>query len=609
MHDFFQNRLVKYLAFFLLISCFPTFTNAQIPMERRVNWQNAGLQKPIPRYNRIVRLSSFLPTVQNPQPADAALAQALLFLNGRSGVIEFDAGTYTFNQPISLPDSVVLRGVSASATILEFNFNGDFEHCISIRGQVDSFPTAKIFSESAPLSIGDSLLSLPQGTTLSPNDVVWLYANSDAHLVTSSWAHRSVGQILRVQAVENGQFKVRTPLRRTYNWASDQPYLIKMQPRKGVGIECLKIFRKDSSQYQAKNIFFENAVDCWLVGIESYKTNYAHVSFERSANIEIYGCYFNDSYGFGGGGRGYGVEMNTSTGDCRVQNSIFKRLRHAMLLQAGANGNVFAYNFSKETLRTEFPSNGSADISLHGNYAYANLFEGNIAQSIILDNSHGLNGGLNTFFRNKLQLYGIVMSNASDQQNFVGNDIVNTALFYGNYALRGENHFELGNLQNGRIRPESTDTISEISLYFPNRKRPFFIKNFNSNWLISRTEDATNPAADRAADSTMQKTVCDASGLNWAETPISTSTRTSLNFIPKIEVYPNPAQEKIYVKMAQNSGHISLIDMQGRVHKTLINSNLDTEELDLTGCENGLFLVKIAVDKFPVQSFKILVNR
>ena len=88
--------------------------------------------------------------------------------------------------------------------------------------------------------------------------------------------------------------------------------------------------------------------------------------------------------------------------------------------QTGVNGNVIAYNYSIEPNRSEFPAEASADISLHGHYPFSNLFEGNIVQNIQIDLTHGPNGPFNTFFRNRAELYGIVMSSG-----IVQNDSIN----------------------------------------------------------------------------------------------------------------------------------------------------------------------------------------
>ncbi|MBK9718185.1 MAG: hypothetical protein IPO85_11865 [Saprospiraceae bacterium] len=110
----------------------------------------------------------------------------------------------------------------------------------------------------------------------------------------------------------------------------------------------------------------------------------------NSSNIEIKGNYFTRSYGYGSGGRGYGVELEMTSGNCLIENNIFEHLRHSFLLQACANGNVIAYNYSFDPFwqkhschqipRARFSPSWQLDLS--------KSFEGNICQNIVIDNSH-----------------------------------------------------------------------------------------------------------------------------------------------------------------------------------------------------------------------------
>ena len=70
-----------------------------------------------------------------------------------------------------------------------------------------------------------------------------------------------------------------------------------------------------------------------------------------------------------------------------------------MLVQAGANCNVFSYNYSREQDWNYNPKLGP-DLCLHGNYPFGNLFEQNVVCQISADNEHGVNGPYNTFLRN-----------------------------------------------------------------------------------------------------------------------------------------------------------------------------------------------------------------
>jgi hypothetical protein len=109
-----------------------------------------------------------------------------------------------------------------------------------------------------------------------------------------------------------------------------------------------------------------------------------------------------------------------------VENNIFDSLRHAMLIQLGANGNVYGYNYSMHPVQGEGETNLNSgwdppDISIHGHYAYMNLFEGNRVYEIGIGDYWGPAGPGNTYFRNKVIDEGIVCHDASHRQNSLGN--------------------------------------------------------------------------------------------------------------------------------------------------------------------------------------------
>src|SRR4029078_10246631 len=124
----------------------------------------------------------------------------------------------------------------------------------------------------------------------------------------------------------------------------------------------------------------------------------AHVAIETGSHIFISGCYFHESYVYDGVSTNcYGVMLITHACSNLIEDNIFKKLRHAMITKQGANGNVFGYNYSLEPNRSEFPSDFGADLCLHGHYAFANLYEGNIGQNLTIDQTWGPSGPFNTF--------------------------------------------------------------------------------------------------------------------------------------------------------------------------------------------------------------------
>jgi hypothetical protein len=193
---------------------------------------------------------------------------------------------------------------------------------------------------------------------------------------------------------------------------------------KNVGIEDLYIEKIHSASH---TIYFRNSAYCWIKNVESYKTRKTHVEMISSLGNEIRDSYFHLSYDYGGGGSGYGVKCGLHVTNCLVENNTFDSLRHAMLLALGANGNVYAYNYSTNPVGAAAPYAEEgwipADISIHGHYPFMNLFEGNEVYEIGIGDYWGPAGPGNTYFRNKVNDEGIFYYDASNDQNLIGNVI------------------------------------------------------------------------------------------------------------------------------------------------------------------------------------------
>jgi hypothetical protein len=176
---------------------------------------------------------------------------------------------------------------------------------------------------------------------------------------------------------------------------------------------------------------------------ESENTFRAHVSGASSLRCEIRRNYMHHAHDYGGGGHGYGVTLGEHVTDFLMEDNIFVHLRHAMMVQVGASGNVYGYNYSVET-----QSEGTwtpCDISMHGHYPHMNLFEGNVVQEVDIADYWGPCGPGNTLLRNRVESEGIDVDDYSHGQNVVGNELtsdpnditvfasVQDTLLHGNY--------------------------------------------------------------------------------------------------------------------------------------------------------------------------------
>lgn len=480
------------LSFLLSIISYCNYAQV-IPSSRSADWTLAGYHGTIPVYSTVKNITDFGGSGNGTTANDPALQNAITSLDNQNGVIYFPAGTFLFHSPITLRSGLVLRGQGATNTTLQFNLAGA-GNLITISGDIStSFAsiTSSVLKDQTSLTVDNASL-------FQVGDYIKIYQN-DAGLVNDTWALGSVGQVIHIENISGNVINFSNALRRNY-LLTDTPKIQKLIMTTGVGIECLKIKRMDSTNQQTSNLYFSNAVKCWVQGVESDSCNFAHIQIANSANIEITNCYFHGAFAYGTDGEGYGISCEYTSGECLIENNIFKHLRHSMLLQTGANGNVFDYNYSIEPFKSEsLPNDLSGDIVVHGNYPYINLFEGNIVQNIFVDASHGINGPYNTLFRNRAESYGIIISpGAGDSTNMVGNEISGTGFGKGNYFMQGNGNLEYGNNKNNTIIPAGTTTLPDKSYIYSSI--PAFW-NISSPWppigIPNTINTGTIPAQER----------------------------------------------------------------------------------------------------------------
>lgn len=546
-----------------LAALVPLFACAQvIPSDRLTDWSQPGSSAAfVPTQS--VSLIAFGADSTGVLPCDQALTNAIAALGG-PGEVLIPAGDYRFAQTIVLPDSIILQGEvdpllgTPLARLILSPGNG--AHGIAISGGEAPLGVATASS----LMHGSSSVMVNQTSPIVVGDWLRLIATDDSTLVNDWWGVGQTGQIVQVMAVINSTtVAVNRTLRRNYSAAAS---INKLTPRRQVHLRCLGIQREDASTLQVANIFFNNAVDCSLSGVVGDLCDYAHVDIFRSARITVQNCSFKDAHDYSDGGKGYGVLVDFTSGDCYIHRNTFEHLRHSMVLQAGANGNVFAYNHSTAPFWSAFPlpSDAAGDLVLHGNYPYMNLFEGNVVQNVVVDNSHGINGPNNMFFRNRAELYGIFMNTAppSDHQAFIGNQVTDTtSALLGMYSLQGTGHFTYGNQIKGVVLPGGTTEPSDATLFsyaFPSfyPALPGVPPIRNDNWL------ATDPLveAEYRKEVLGQAAACGDS-LFYTITGIDEESSSSSPF----KLYPDPATEHIVLEGATPiGGSVRVMDALGR---------------------------------------------
>ncbi len=539
--------------FLLLFISLCAFTQT-LDLVRSVDWTLAGLRDTTTSNFITLNMETEGAVGDGMTPNDDILA-TLLAAEIQPGIIlNFPSGNFLFKKTIHIPGNVIIRGEGTEHTLFTMALGGK-GHSLNIQGTFNKSDTTSLTATAAKDS---TVIQVSDPTGFMSGDWVQLI-QFDTDLVTSSWANNAVGQIVQIKFIINDKITLASPLRMAYD-TSRTPYIQKITPVENVGVECLKIHRLDNTApEQSSNINFTLSANCWVSGIESENCTFSHIQANRSSNIYVSKSYFHHGFDYGGGGRAYGVMLQATSNECRVENNIFEHLRHSMILQSGANGNVFAYNYSFDPFWDSPPNDAAGDMVLHGNYTYANLFEQNICQNIVIDNSHGPNGPFNTIFRNRGEGFGIFFSATnSPDQNILGNELPNLTFPYSlvNYTIQGIGHFLHGNNNKGTIHPPGTTVLEDLSYAYS--ERPDFVPV--EQWAGIGTPNvmgATSiPAYDRYAAGAIFSGACN-------NPPVA--IENAIYPTDDVIIYPNPVRAELYIESPHNMQHLRIMTATGQV--------------------------------------------
>lgn len=577
--------------FIFLIAIFITVQAKVIPSTNRVEWDKAGYHSHGAQPQYFVNVMDFGAVADGISDDKKAINNAIASLNGHYGIVYFPAGSYFLQSGIDLPDSVTIRGAGSNTTFIKINSTGK---CFGIYGSGKGVYTRIVSGfnkDSYKIVVKDvSLFKEDDYVEIRQDNGSWDVDQSNAKM-------KVVGQITKIKYLSGDTLFLDDKLRLNFDpWLNPEIQVI--NPKKQISIEYLNIERvNESKDAKGFNIHFNYAVNCRVLGIESNKSQGSHCKISLSSNIEISGSYFHDAIMYDGvGTKGYGVTIDCHSGLCLVSNNIFKHLRHAMMTKDGANGNVFAYNYSTDVYRNgkgEYPSDFAGDISLHGHYSYANLFESNIVQNLIIDDYNGPSGPYNTFFRNRIEHYGIfIVSELTNNSNCVGNEITGS-LINGLSIIFGSKNFLYGNNMNGTITPSGSSELNDNSYYLSST--PLFW-NINDRWpsigINNMLNSGTIPAQKRYSE-----------GIYTVASDDVVNVNVFKKSMLSIEAYPNPADEKIIVcirSLVSINAIVTFINMSGnpltKHYFDMVQIGNNQREYNISNLPNGMCIIKVTTE-------------
>lgn len=441
-----------------------------IPSERTAPWHEAGVDGGIPHYSVGVDVTSYGAVGDGVTDDTQAFEDAIDACPSGQAVFIPD-GTYLLTDTIYLDKSIALRGESRLGTVLKMNHSDDGIRILTYNNSSGEIAITGGLSEgSTVLTLSTSGL----GNSFAVGNILEIIQDNDPNVYQQGykgyehWTDRQTAMMNEVVSVSGNQVTMKHPLLIEFDTIYNPT--VRAQDRiYRAGVENLKIDRVLDASSGGHNISLYAAMQCWVKDIWSEKTYGHHIRMTRSLECEIRGNILHDSW-LDAGGQGYGIStQDRSTLNLVIDNAC-SRLRHSYVAQSGGAGNVFAYNFSRESYSSVCENCVFADLSAHGSMANHTLFEGNKVVQLYMDDVHGSNPW-NTAFRNYATkpdsgYTGIEIEKTSKWCNLIGNVSGNMASTGQAYKIASQvisTTIATGNL-NGITGVTEWDSNGEVTL-------------------------------------------------------------------------------------------------------------------------------------------------
>ncbi|MEM7275160.1 MAG: hypothetical protein AAF547_18910 [Actinomycetota bacterium] len=312
------------------------------------------------------------------------------------GVVELAAGVHTIISPIELRSGVVLRGVNRQATI---RTGGPMNQMVVLGG---GFTGGRIATVQDGAAFATSLTT---DRPLTPG--LWLIGGTAG------------GQLVRVVSVSGTRAELELPLAQDVGGLAVAP---QNDPITGAGLERVTL---EPGHRVTDLVMVRSATDVWVRDVETRGAGgqvRSAIYLRQAYRVGIYGNDIITARELGDGGQGYGINIANNTSNAVIEGNRLERLRHSILLHAGASGNVVRGNTSTDARHPNFIEGGPADLSFHG-IAAGNLVQDNRVERIQISDA-GRPGPHNALVGNTLTSGPLTLDNGVDQLTLLGNEMM-----------------------------------------------------------------------------------------------------------------------------------------------------------------------------------------
>lgn len=353
---------------------------------------------------------------------DAALSTAAA---AGGGTVLVPEGTFLLTDQLRIPSNVSLRGVSRDRSVIEIDLGGQSLDGIEIEGA----PGSTWVAVSSSSEVDSTEVELSDVTGIAIGTVIEIERdNDDAAMNTRpewdvEWGDYSVGELAQVVAVEGNRLTLDRGLAAAYGPATFSRARI-IDAVRNAGVSSLTVERLDPQV--AATIAMRWATDVWVHDVTLLQAGRSHVGAEMVLRCSVTDSTAAGAHDHGDGGLAYGVSIARHSTGCLVENNTLYDLRHALIIQLGANSNVVAYNHARGSAGYA-DRQPRADISIHGHWPLQNLFEGNVVDRVVFADWWGPSGPNNVLHRNCV-LVSVDVIDGSDDQRIESNLITDGRL-------------------------------------------------------------------------------------------------------------------------------------------------------------------------------------
>jgi Concanavalin A-like lectin/glucanases superfamily/Pectate lyase superfamily protein/Divergent InlB B-repeat domain len=340
---------------------------------------------------------------------DTAAIQGALNSSGNA-VCYFPPGTYKVTSTLSLGNpnypwawsSIILRGAGPTNTFIKgYGTSGPI-----IQGSGGGIDAGRYQYLAVAAHRGDTTITLRGWDSLFQSESIGIISELNAN-AGSPW-----GVDPNVQAYEE---RSRCQMLHVIGWNSsaqtitfDTPLYMDMDTNcqfsiglgsddSVIGIEDLSVENVGGPATGASidTIKLIGLRNSWVRNCETKNATGYHIRLQQCMDCTIEGCYIHGYWSgsgsdWGGGNSVYGAGLYGQSTDNLVINNHFDHCRHAMPVENGSIGNVFAYNYDSNPINEgeENTDYLMGDEIMHGVSSW-NLWEGNIACDFNMDDVLG----------------------------------------------------------------------------------------------------------------------------------------------------------------------------------------------------------------------------